>query len=57
MAESGLTRFPVVSRGSDPRLEGMVSLNDLLKARERNLAEERTRERVLHLKVLRLPNR
>jgi H+/Cl- antiporter ClcA/CBS domain-containing protein len=53
MAESGLTRFPVVSREGGPRLEGMVSLNDLLKARERNLAEERTRERVLRLKILR----
>ena len=53
MAESGLTRFPVVSRDGGPKLEGMVSLNDLLKARERNLAEERTRERVLRLKILR----
>jgi CIC family chloride channel protein len=53
MAESGRTRFPVVSREGGPKLQGMVSLNDLLKARERNLAEERTRERVLRLKILR----
>ena len=34
----------------------MVSLNDLLRARERNLDEERHRERVLRLRVL-LPTR
>lgn len=46
MAALGLTRFPVVSRGT-PQLQGMVSLQDLLRARERNLHEERRRERVL----------
>ena len=30
----------------------MVSLNDLLRARERNWAEERHRERVLRLRFL-----
>jgi hypothetical protein len=30
----------------------MVSLNDLLKARTRNLAEERDRERVLRIRYL-----
>ena len=47
MAESGLTRFPVVDRGDDRKLLGMISLQDLLSARTRNLEEERTRERVL----------
>lgn len=51
MAESGFTRFPVVDR-EDPRcLLGMVSLEDLLRARGRNLEEERARERVLRLRL------
>ena len=45
MAETGLTRFPVVSR--DLRLIGMIALADLLKARTLNLEAERRRERVL----------
>lgn len=48
MAETGFTRLPVVTR--DGKLAGMVSLNDLLGARARNLAEERRRERVLRLR-------
>jgi CBS domain-containing protein len=50
MAETGLTRFPVVERGTR-RLVGIVSLNDLLKARAKNLDAEQRRERVrpLHL--------
>jgi CIC family chloride channel protein len=47
MAETGRTRFPVVERGPDRRLAGMVSLTDLLQARARNLDAERRRERVL----------
>ena len=46
MAESGLTRFPVVERGSN-RLLGMVGLFDLLAGRRRVLEAERRRERVL----------
>ncbi|HVA91241.1 MAG TPA: chloride channel protein [Chloroflexota bacterium] len=49
MATSGRTRFPVISREEPHHLLGMVALNDLLRARERNLEEERTRERVLRL--------
>jgi CIC family chloride channel protein len=50
MAETELTRFPVVA-GSDPRrLVGLISLTDLQRARQRTLAEERTRERVLKLR-------
>jgi H+/Cl- antiporter ClcA/CBS domain-containing protein len=45
MAETGLTRFPVVDR--DGTLVGMIALTDLLKARALNLEAERRRERVL----------
>ena len=51
MAETGLTRFPVVERGGDRKLVGVIGLQDLLSARTRNLAEERDRERVLHLRL------
>ena len=51
MAESGFTRLPVVDRADKKRLIGMVSLVDLLSARGRNLDEERTRKRVLHLRL------
>lgn len=52
MAETNLTRFPVVDRQNQNKLVGMVSLNDLLKARARNLEEERHRERVLQIHLL-----
>ncbi|HLY38375.1 MAG TPA: chloride channel protein [Candidatus Binatia bacterium] len=51
MAETGLTRLPVVERGGRPRLLGMVSLTDLLQARVRNLEAERRRERFLPLRI------
>jgi chloride channel protein, CIC family len=47
MADTGFTRLPVVDRDDPRKLMGIVSLNDLLKARVRNLEEERRRERVL----------
>jgi CBS domain-containing protein len=50
MAETGLTRFPVVSRDDERTLLGMLSLNDLLKGRSHNLEAERRRERVLRLR-------
>ncbi|HEX2915085.1 MAG TPA: CBS domain-containing protein, partial [Chloroflexia bacterium] len=50
MAESNLTRLPVVDRQNPAKLLGMISLTDLLKARTRNLEEERHRERVLNLR-------
>ena len=43
MAETGLTRFPVVDRGDERKLVGVIGLQDLLSARTRNLAEERDR--------------
>jgi chloride channel protein, CIC family len=49
MAETGFARLPVVDE--EQRLVGMVSLDDLLKARSRNLQEERARERVLRLRT------
>ena len=56
MAELGLTRFPVVERGDQRKLLGMIGLRDLLAARSRNLEEERSRERVLRVR-LPLPRR
>jgi len=50
MAETGLTRFPVVERGTR-RLVGMVALTDLLKARALTLDAERRRERVLGARI------
>jgi CIC family chloride channel protein len=51
MAESGHTRMPVVEAEDEKRLLGMVSLDDLLRARSRNLEEERRRERLLRLRL------
>jgi CBS domain-containing protein len=48
MAEKGLTRMPVVERETGQFL-GLVSLDDLLKARARHLEEEVRRERTLKL--------
>jgi len=45
MSDTGLTRFPVVNNGSERKLAGMVSLSDLLRARTRNLEDERHRAR------------
>jgi CIC family chloride channel protein len=50
MAETGLTRFPVVDR-ERRRLMGIVALSDLLKARSRNLDAEQRRERVLGARI------
>src|SRR5581483_10167387 len=49
MAETGLTRLPVVERSGTRKLLGMISLYDLLTARVRNLEAERRRERGLPL--------
>ncbi|PYX28574.1 MAG: chloride channel protein [Acidobacteria bacterium] len=53
MAEKACTRMPVVDRDTRQFL-GLVSLNDLLKARSRHLEEERRRERHLKFGWLRL---
>jgi H+/Cl- antiporter ClcA len=52
MAETGLTRIPVVDPDNPTRLMGLVTLKDMLKARTRHLEEERRRERVLPLSAL-----
>src|SRR5262249_37331560 len=52
MAATGLTGFPVVERGNRWKLLGIISLNDLLKARVRRLQEEDRRERVLPLRLV-----
>jgi H+/Cl- antiporter ClcA len=49
MAETGLTRFPVVDRDPPNRLVGIISLDDLLKARALNLEAERRRERIMRM--------
>ena len=51
MAESGFTRMPVVDSPEGGKLMGLVSLEDLLRARTRNLTEERHRERVLRVRL------
>ncbi|MEO7142325.1 MAG: CBS domain-containing protein, partial [Bryobacteraceae bacterium] len=51
MSDTRLTRFPVVERGDESTLLGMISLQDLLRARTHHLDEERTRERVLRLRM------
>lgn len=56
MTETGYTRLPVVDRHHPDKLMGMVSLHDLLKARQRNLDEERHRERVLRIHIF-IPGR
>ncbi len=51
MAETGHTRLPVVIGPESREVLGIVSLQDLLHARTRNLNEERQRERVLRLRI------
>jgi chloride channel protein, CIC family len=51
MAETSLTRMPVVDGTGSRGLEGIISLDDLLKARVRYLEEEQRRERVLPLSL------
>jgi CBS domain-containing protein len=52
MAETGLTRFPVVDRDPPNRLLGIISLDDLLKARALNLEAERRRERIMRMDLV-----
>src|SRR5262249_34992311 len=51
MAENGITRLPVVQAGTQ-RFLGILSLDDLLKARSRHLEEGRRREQVLRCPYL-----
>jgi H+/Cl- antiporter ClcA/CBS domain-containing protein len=49
MAETGLTRFPVVDRSGPQRFVGFVGLQELLTARTRVLEAEQRRERIFAL--------
>lgn len=54
MAETGLMSFPVVEPdggGKPGQLVGMVGLPDLLRARERQLSEERHRQRWIRIRL------
>ena len=65
MAQTGITRFPVIERrmerrkqprpilgaGGYGKLIGVIGLSDLLKGRTLNLEAERHRERVLPIRV------
>jgi CBS domain containing-hemolysin-like protein len=51
MASSGFTRMPVLDPAAPGKLAGMVSLQDLLQARTRNLSEERDRTRVIRIRL------
>jgi H+/Cl- antiporter ClcA len=53
MAEAGVTRMPVVARGPQRRLLGIITLPALLTGRLRDLQEERETERVLRVARLR----
>ena len=52
MAETGLTRFPVVDSDGSGRLVGMVSLEDLLQARARHLEDESRRDQVIPVSLV-----
>ena len=52
MAETGVTEFPVVEPSNPRKLLGLISLDDLLKARVLRLQEEQRRERVLPLRLV-----
>jgi CIC family chloride channel protein len=49
MADTGLTRLPVIDNEDSRKLVGIISLEDLLHARVRSLEEERRRERLLRI--------
>ncbi|HVL23801.1 MAG TPA: chloride channel protein [Thermomicrobiales bacterium] len=53
MAETGLTAFPVVERDAPGNLLGMIGLPDLLRARERQLSDERHRQRWIRIRLFR----
>ena len=51
MADEGLTRLPVVRRSDPHEVIGVVSLQQLLAGRLKDLQEERETERVLRLRA------
>jgi len=52
MAESHVTRMPVVTRGPEAKLVGIVTLQALLEGRLRDLQEDRQAERILRVATL-----
>ena len=52
MAETGLNAFVVVEPSDPRKVLGLVSLQDLLKARVRRLEEEHRRERALQIRLV-----
>ena len=52
MSEARVGVMPVISRGPDPELRGLVNQFDLFQARDRLLDEERHRERILRIRFL-----
>jgi H+/Cl- antiporter ClcA len=52
MAEEGVTRVPVVESDGSGKLLGILSMDDVLKARMKDLEEEQRRERVLPLHLV-----
>jgi CBS domain-containing protein len=52
MADSGFTKFPVLENRQSRKFVGLVFLDDLLKAMQRTIGEERNRERILRLHLL-----
>lgn len=55
MAQHDVTRLLVVTRDEHPRVEGVISLRDLLTARRIDLHEEHHAERILTLWLRRSP--
>jgi CBS domain-containing protein len=53
MAENRVTQLTVTNRHEEKIAIGVVTLEDLLQARSRNLHEERSRERVLGVGAVR----
>jgi CIC family chloride channel protein len=51
MVETNFTQFPVVERDNSPKLVGLITLDDLLLARQRNLEQERRREQILQVRL------
>ena len=51
MAETGWTRFPIVSPDHPGELLGMISLYDLMQGRVRTLEDERCRQRTLEIRM------
>jgi CBS domain containing-hemolysin-like protein len=51
MAEAEVSRMPVVDRGDESRVIGIVSLSQLLAGRQRDQIEARERERTLRIRL------